>query len=48
MPRNPWADQIGTGGRIKSESAGGSPRNAQMPAQTILKMGVARVQLQFK
>jgi hypothetical protein len=28
MPRNPRADQIGTGGRIKSESGGGLPRNA--------------------
>ena len=29
MPRNPRADQIGTGGRIKSESPGGCARNAQ-------------------
>ena len=29
MARNPRADQIGTGGRIKSEPAGGWPRNAQ-------------------
>ena len=28
MPRNPRADQIGTGGRIKSESPGGCARNA--------------------
>ena len=28
MARNPRADQIGTGGRIKSEPAGGWPRNA--------------------
>jgi len=32
MPRNPRADQIGTGGRIKSESGGGLPRNAQQEA----------------
>ena len=30
MPRNPRADQIGTGGRIKSESPGGCARNAQL------------------
>ena len=30
MPRNPRADQIGTGGRIKSESPGGCARNAQV------------------
>ena len=30
MPRNPRADQIGTGGRIKSESPGGCARNAHM------------------
>ena len=28
MPRNPRADQIGTGGRIKSESPGRCARNA--------------------
>ena len=31
MPRNPRADQIGTGGRIKSESPGGCARNAHLP-----------------
>lgn len=28
MPRNRWPDQIGMGGRIKSESLAGCPRNA--------------------
>ncbi len=34
MPRNPRADQIGTGGRIKSESPGGCARNAQFDEWT--------------
>lgn len=34
MPRNPRADQIGTGGRIKSESLGGCPRNAHFQTHT--------------
>ena len=35
MPRNPRADQIGTGGRIKSESPGGCARNAHTAEQHI-------------
>ena len=43
MPRNPRADQIGTGGRIKSESPGGCARNAQLAcalAQAACRTGV--------
>ena len=39
MPRNPRADQIGTGGRIKSESPGGCARNTHQHIAQIQTYG---------
>ena len=46
MPRNPRADQIGTGGRIKSESPGGCARNAHWTA-TGVEIAQSSYQTQF-
>ncbi len=35
MPRNPWPDQIGMGGRMLSVQVAGSPRNTQSISQRI-------------
>jgi len=39
IPRNRWADKIGTGGRIKSESVGASARNTHFGPN--LAVGIA-------
>ena len=38
MPRNRWPDQIGMGGRIKSESLAGCPRNAQTTFEAVVSV----------
>ena len=48
MARNPRADQIGTGGRIKSEPAGGWPRNAQWITASGIWLNDHNHGLQFK
>ncbi len=41
IPRNPWADKIGMGGRIKSETVDASARNTQVgPAIALLGLAV--------
>ncbi len=37
MPRNRWPNQIGMGGRIKSESMAGCPRNAHPESNGVSK-----------